>query len=53
MIDLQAHALREDGSVIPGLYAAGETAAQYGQGTTIAVVLGKLAGETACADIRR
>lgn len=53
LIDLQAHALREDGSVIPGLYAAGETAAQYGQGTTIAVVLGKLAGETACADIRR
>ena len=51
LIDLDTHVLREDGSVISGLYAAGETAAQYGQGTTIAVVLGKLAGEVACADI--
>lgn len=51
LIDLETHVLREDGSVITGLYAAGETTAQYGQGTTIAFVLGKLAGEAASADI--
>lgn len=53
LIDLATHVLREDGSAINGLYAAGETTAQYGQGTTIAVVLGKLAGETAAADITK
>ena len=51
--DSKARALRSDGSVIPGLYAAGETACQYGQGVTIATVLGKLAGEEAAKEVAK
>ncbi len=51
MIDLKARALREDGSVIEGLYIGGETANQMGQGLTVAFVIGRLAGETAANDI--
>jgi len=52
-IDLDTRALREDGSVIPGLYVSGEAASQFGQGVTIAVVLGKLAAATVAADLKR
>ena len=48
--DLKAHAVRADGSVIPGLFVAGETASQYGQGLTIAVVLGRVAGQNAAKE---
>lgn len=51
-IDLKARAQKPDGTVIPGLYASGEAAAQYGQGVSIGVILGKLAAETAAADIK-
>ncbi len=51
MIDLKARALREDGSAIEGLYIGGETANQMDQGLTEAFVIGRLAGETATADI--
>ncbi len=51
MIDLEARALREDGSAIEGLYIGGETANQMGQGLTVAFVIGRLAGETAAEDI--
>ena len=51
MIDLKARALREDGTVIDGLYIGGETANQIGNGLTVAFVLGRLAGDTAADDI--
>lgn len=51
-IDLKARALTPKGKVIPGLYASGEAAAQYGQGVSIGVILGKLAAETAASDIK-
>ena len=48
--DLKAHAVRADGTPIPGLFVAGETASQYGQGLTIAVVTGRIAGKNAAAE---
>ena len=36
MRDAKSRAVRADGSVIPGLYVAGETASQFGSGVTIA-----------------
>ena len=51
VIDLETRVLKEDGSVIEGLYAAGEVTACRGSGTTIALVLGQLAGEVVAKDI--
>lgn len=51
MRDAKSRALRADGSVIPGLYVAGETASQFGAGVTIAVVLGRLAGTEAAKEV--
>lgn len=51
VIDLETRVLKEDGSVIEGLYAAGEVTACRGSGTTIAIVLGKLSGEVVAKDI--
>ncbi|MCF0254581.1 MAG: FAD-binding protein, partial [Duodenibacillus sp.] len=48
--DKQGHALRKNGSIIPGLFVAGETACQYGQGLTIAVVTGRIAGKHAAQE---
>lgn len=50
-IDTEAHVLREDGSIIEGLYAGGETTNSNGQGLTRAVTIGRLAGETAAREI--
>lgn len=50
--DLKGRALRSDGTAIPGLFAAGETASQYGQGVSIAVVLGRLAGTNAAKEAK-
>ncbi|MCI5851683.1 MAG: FAD-dependent oxidoreductase [Sutterellaceae bacterium] len=50
MRDLKARAVRPDGTPVPGLYVAGETASQYGQGLTIAVCLGRLAGKNAALE---
>lgn len=50
--DLNGRALRSDGTAIPGLYAAGETASQYGQGVSIDVVLGRLAGTNAAKEAK-
>ncbi len=50
-IDLKGRALTPEGKVIPGLYASGEAAAQYGQGVSIGVILGKLAADSAADDI--
>lgn len=47
MRDLQCRVLRADGTPIPGLYVAGEAASQYGQGVSIGVVLGRIAGTEA------
>ena len=52
-IDLETRVTREDGSVIDGLYAAGETTACRGSGTSIALVLGKLSAETVKADLAK
>jgi len=51
MRDAKCRAVRADGSVIPGLYVAGETASQFGSGVTIAVVLGRLAGTEAAKEV--
>ncbi|WP_279016493.1 FAD-binding protein [Sutterella wadsworthensis] len=51
MRDAKSRAVRADGSVIPGLYVAGETASQFGSGVTIAVVLGRLAGTEAAKEV--
>ena len=51
MRDAKSRAVRADGSVIPGLYVAGETASQFGAGVTIAVVLGRLAGTEAAKEV--
>ena len=40
-------ALKEDGSVIPGLFVAGETADQYGQGVSLGIVTGRIAARGA------
>lgn len=48
--DDKARAVGTNGKVIPGLYVSGETASQYGQGLTIAVVLGRLAGQNAALE---
>ncbi|MCI6530432.1 MAG: FAD-binding protein [Mesosutterella sp.] len=48
--DLKCRALSRGGRPIPRLYAAGETASQYGQGLTIAIVLGRLSGQNAAAE---
>lgn len=50
-IDTSARVLAEDGSVIEGLYAGGETTNSSGHGLTRAVTIGRLAGETAVADL--
>lgn len=51
-IDLHARAVDKNGKPIPGLYASGEAASQYGQGVSIGVILGKLAADTAAQDIK-
>ena len=55
--DLDARVLREDGSAIPGLYAAGDVVAgfegyahQTGECLTIVMYYGRLAGENAVAE---
>lgn len=53
VIDNQAHVLREDGSVITGLYAGGETTSSQGAGLTRSVTLGRLAGETSSKEITK
>ncbi|MDO4547469.1 MAG: FAD-binding protein [Clostridia bacterium] len=53
VIDLDTRVLREDNSVITGLYAAGETTAYRGSGTSIAIINGKLAAETIARDIEK
>ena len=40
-------ALQNDGSVIPGLFVAGETADQYGQGVSLGIVTGRIAARGA------
>lgn len=52
-IDLDARAVDKNNKPIPGLYASGEAAAQYGQGVSIGVILGKLAADTAAEDIKK
>ena len=44
-------ALRADGSVIPGLFVAGETADQYGQGVSLGIVTGRIAARGALESI--
>ncbi len=51
VIDTEAHVLREDGSIIKGLYAGGETTCSNGHGLTRAVTIGRLAGETAAKEM--
>lgn len=51
--DLAGRVLRPDGSAIPGLYVAGETADQYGQGVSIAVVTGRIAARGALEDMKK
>lgn len=53
VIDLETRVLKEDGSVIEGLYAAGEVTACRGSGTTIALVLGQLSGEVVAKDLAK
>lgn len=50
MRDLKCRAVRADGTAIPGLYVAGEVASQYGQGVSIGVVLGRIAGTEAAKE---
>lgn len=50
MRDLKCRAVRADGTAIPGLYVAGEVASQYGQGVSIGVVLGRIAGTQAAKE---
>ena len=50
--DTASHVLREDGSVIAGLYAAGETC-NYSIYTTSPVVYGRIAAQTACEEIAK
>lgn len=50
MRDLKCRAVRADGTAIPGLYVAGEIASQYGQGVSIGVVLGRIAGTEAAKE---
>lgn len=60
-IDLDTHVLREDGSIIGGLYAAGEVTGSvevwegyyYTTGIGQALVYGKIAANTAMADINK
>ena len=54
VVDLERHVLREDGSIIEGLYAAGEVTGGFfagnrlgGNAITEILVSGKIAGETA------
>lgn len=47
MRDKSCRAIRANGTPVPGLYVAGETASQYGQGVSIGIVLGRLAGTQA------
>ncbi|MCI5774812.1 MAG: FAD-binding protein [Erysipelotrichaceae bacterium] len=47
----KAEVLYEDGSVVPGLYAAGEVTAQSG-GYAQSVVFGKVAGQNAAANLK-
>ena len=54
-IDEQARVLREDGSAVPGLYAAGADAGGiftggYGSGLAAALVFGRIAAETALGE---
>jgi fumarate reductase flavoprotein subunit len=54
-IDEQARVLREDGSAVPSLYAAGADAGGiftggYGSGLAAALVFGRIAAETALAE---
>lgn len=49
--DMHCRVLRTDGSVIPGLQVAGEAASQFGQGLTVATVLGRLAGTEAAKEV--
>jgi uncharacterized protein with FMN-binding domain len=51
VIDLETRVVKEDGTIIDGLYAAGEVTACRGSGTSIALVLGKLAGQVVADDI--
>ena len=44
-------ALKTDGSVIPGLFVAGETADQYGQGVSLGIVTGRIAARGALKTI--
>ena len=44
-------ALKADGSVIPGLFVAGETADQYGQGVSLGIVTGRIAARGALKSI--
>ena len=44
-------ALKTDGSVIPGLFVAGETADQYGQGVSLGIVTGRIAARGALKSI--
>lgn len=50
--DLKGRALKADGSVLAGLYVAGEAASQYGQGVSIGVVTGRLAGMNAAEEAK-
>lgn len=52
-IDSKAHALRADGSIVPGLYAAGECTVSHMQGVatnTISAVFGRLVSKTLMED---
>ncbi len=44
-------ALKTDGTVIPGLFVAGETADQYGQGVSLGIVTGRIAARGALKSI--
>lgn len=57
VVDLDRHVLREDGSIIEGLYAAGEVTGGFfagnrlgGNAITEILVSGKIAGESAAAE---
>ena len=60
--DVATHVLREDGSVIPGLYAAGGVTESFssaggaaymsGNGLLQAIIYGKIAGEKAATEVR-
>jgi len=57
-VDANARVLGEDGSPVPGLYAAGADAGGiftggYGSGLAAALVFGRIAAETAVAEARR